>query len=67
MASKSRPPQQWVLHLSAAFAECSEHVAKYGQCVAAHVNDLEQGTCQKEYAGLGKCMKDSLARRKRLK
>ncbi len=47
------------LRFSAMFAqmlvECPAQIAAYGACVKANIDNMQKGTCDREFAGLKAC------------
>jgi len=44
----------------AGLAECRAQGSAYGQCVKAHLPDIEKGACEKEFVALERCFTASL-------
>ena len=51
-----------IKRLAASFAECSEDARRYGACVKAQLEAVQQGACEKEFVKLQRCFRASIAK-----
>ena len=62
-ASSAEAEKRFVRRMAAAFAECSIPAKQYGQCIKTHLDGVQKGACEKEFASLNRCFRAALCKR----
>ena len=51
-----------IRRLAASFAECSAEAKQYGACVKLHLESVQKGACEAEFARLQTCFRGALTK-----
>ena len=47
--------------LTSSFGACNEDAKRYGQCIKLHLETVQKGACEKEFAALTQCFHKAMS------